>query len=344
MRPSFFHHLHPPSVPARQARWRYTLGAGGIAVFLVLVLGVTGILELFYYVPTPEQAPLSVQTIAFHVPFGSLVRNLHFWAAQLLVIVTGVHRARVVLTGSYGPPRRFNYLLGLGAFVVSVLMDFTGYVLRWDQGVQWALVVGTNLVKTIPAAGTALYTILTGGPQPGASTLLRFYSWHIFGLTLVLTILMVWHLFHVRRDGGVAVPPPALRADQERTSRAELVRREILAMLLTAAALVVLASALPAPIAAPILKMDEVATDALAPWFFLWVQQLLKWGDPFLMGIAVPLLLLFALAAIPYLLPSPPARELGRWLPPSNRSAQVIIIVIAVAWLALTVLGAQPSI
>ncbi len=85
MRPSFFHHLHPPTIPAPQARWRYTLGAGGMAVFLTLVVGVTGILEMFYYIPTPEQAALSVQTIAYLVPFGGLVRSLHYWSAQLLV-------------------------------------------------------------------------------------------------------------------------------------------------------------------------------------------------------------------------------------------------------------------
>ncbi len=343
MRPSFFHHLHPPSVPARQARWRYTLGAGGTAVFLVLVLAATGILELFYYVPTPDQAPLSVQTIAYLVPFGGLLRNLHFWAAQLLVVVSGVHLARVILTGSYAPPRRFNYVLGLGLFVVGLLLDFTGYVLRWDQGIQWALVVGTNLIKTIPIAGNGLYTMLTGGMQPGAATLLRFYSWHIFGLALALVILMVWHIFRIRRDGGIAVPPAPLRSDKKRIGRVQLVRREFLAMLLTASALIVLSASLPAPIAAPISKIDEIATDAQAPWFFLWVQQLLKWGDPLLMGVALPLLVLGALVLIPYVLPSAEPGDLGRWFPPSNRMAQYVLGVIVVAWVVLTILGSLPA-
>jgi len=130
--------------PAKQARWRYTLGAGGTAIFLMLVLGATGILEMFYYIPTPEQAAQSIQTISYLVPFGGLVRNLHFWAAQLFLIVTAVHLARVVFTGSYAPPRRFNYLLGMALFVFAILLDFTGYILRWDEGIQWALIVGTN--------------------------------------------------------------------------------------------------------------------------------------------------------------------------------------------------------
>src|SRR5512135_1080539 len=194
MRPSFFSHLHPPTIPAEQARWRYTLGAGGTAVFLLLVVGATGILEMFYYVPTPQQAALSVQTISYLVPLGGFVRNLHFWSAQLLLIVGAIHLARVVFTGSYAPPRRFNYLLGMALFVISILLDFTGYVLRWDQGVQWALVVGTNLLKTIPLVGNAVFTIATGGVEVGEQTLIRFYAWHIFGLTLGAVVLTAWHI------------------------------------------------------------------------------------------------------------------------------------------------------
>ncbi len=145
MRPSFFHHLHPPTIPAAQARWRYTLAAGGIAVFLMLILGVTGILEMFYYVPNPQEAALSVQTITYHVPFGGSIRNLHYWSAQLLLIVAAVHLLRVVFTAAYSQPRRFNYLLGLGLFVLAVLLDFTGYILRWDSGICYPLVTGTNL-------------------------------------------------------------------------------------------------------------------------------------------------------------------------------------------------------
>ncbi|MCL5611706.1 MAG: cytochrome b N-terminal domain-containing protein, partial [Chloroflexi bacterium] len=122
MRPTFFHHLHPPTIPAKQSRWRYTLGAGGMAVFLALVLVTTGALEMFYYIPTPDEAARSVQTISYLVPFGGLLRNIHFWSAQLLLIVSAVHLARIVFTGSYAPPRRFNYLLGLALFVLSILL------------------------------------------------------------------------------------------------------------------------------------------------------------------------------------------------------------------------------
>jgi quinol-cytochrome oxidoreductase complex cytochrome b subunit len=339
MRPSFFHHLHPPTIPVKQSRWRYTLGAGGLAIFLVLVVGATGILELFFYIPTPGEAALSVQTISYLVPFGGLVRNLHYWSAQFLLIVSTIHLVRVIFTGAYALPRRFNYLLGLALFVSTIMLDFTGYVLRWDQDIQWALVVGTNLIKTIPLIGNMLYAVLTGGTRPGGATLIRFYAWHIFGLTLVAAILVAWHAFRVRRDGGIAVPPPALRTDHERISRDELVRREVLAMLFAGAALILLAVFVPAPIAPPITEIAAVSADARAPWFFLWVQQMLKWGDPFIWGVLVPLILLAVLALIPYALPQPAENELGRWFPKSNRLAQITLAAIALLVILLTILG-----
>lgn len=342
MRPNFFHHLHPPTIPAAQARWRYTLGAGGMAVFLVMVLVVTGALEMFFYIPTREQAALSVQTITYLVPFGGLVRNLHFWSAQLLLIVSAVHLARVVFTGSYAPPRRFNYLLGLALFVLIILLDFTGYVLRWDTGIQWALVVGTNLVKTIPVFGDALYEILIGGAQPSQATLIRFYAWHLFGLMLPSAILIGWHAFRVRRDGGITVPPPHLRAENRRISRFELVRREVLAMIFIGSALMLLSILFPAPIAAPIKEISDLSDDAGAPWFFLWVQQMLKWGDPFLWGVAVPIAFFTILASIPYIFPQPAQSELGNWFPRSNRFAQLVLGMIALIVIVLTLLANVP--
>ncbi|MBN2148922.1 MAG: cytochrome b N-terminal domain-containing protein [Anaerolineales bacterium] len=341
MRPNFFHHLHPPTIPAPQARLRYTLGAGGLAVFFTLVTGVTGALEMFYYVPTPEGAGLSIQQLTFLVPFGGLVRNLHYWSAQLLVIFSALHLLRVVFTAAYGRPRRFNYLLGLGLLVLVLLFDFTGYGLRWDEGVRWALVTGTNLVRSIPLLGAPLYALIVGSEQPGAAMLTRFYAWHIFGLTLLLAILGVWHLFRVRRDGGIAVPPPELRTDPERITRFELVRREVLAMLVGGALLLLLAIFIPAPLAAPIGDMNAPGGEPRAPWFFLWVQQMLAWGSPFLFGVLIPLGILLLLALIPYALPNPKPAELGRWFPASGRAAQIIAVILTLLVLGLTLARAS---
>jgi len=337
-RPNFILHLHPPTIPAKQARWRYTLGAGGMAVGLALVLGITGALEMFFYVPTPDQAGASIQIITFLVPFGSLIRGMHFWAAQGLLVITTIHLARVVFTGAYAAPRRFNFLLGVILLALVFLLDFTGYVLRWDEGIRWALVVGSNLLKTIPAVGPGIYRFVMGGDLPGESTLIRFYAWHIFGLTLFFIFLLGWHIFRVRRDGGISAPPPELREEPQRISRIELFRREMLAALLALVVLIVVSVLFPAPIAPPIRDTTAALNESQAPWFFLWVQQLLRYGDAFWLGVGLPLGLLVALSTLPYLLPDIPGAQKGRWFPKAGRVAQLTIGTLALGWLALTIL------
>jgi quinol-cytochrome oxidoreductase complex cytochrome b subunit/mono/diheme cytochrome c family protein len=339
-RTTFFHHLHPPRIPALQSRFGYTLGAGGVAIFLSMILLITGLLEMYYYIPTPDQAALSVETITTLVPFGNLVRNLHYWSAQSLVIVMTIHLLRVILTGAYAPPRRFNYLLGLGLLVLILLLDFTGYVLRWDEGIRWALVVGANLLKAIPIIGNGLYQFVIGGSEPGGATITRFYTWHLFGLTLGVGILIIWHVFRVRRDGGIAVPPPLQRHERQRITRHELVRREVRAMFIVGIVLLLFSLLVPAPIGQPLSEAGVMTSDTQAPWFFLWVQQLLRFGNPFLWGVMVPVLIVIVLGLLPFVLPNVKNEELGRWFPLGNRLAQVFTSLILFAIFLLTVLGA----
>ena len=342
-RPNFLLHLHPPTIPAAQARWTYTLGTGGLAVFFTLILVVTGILEMFYYVPQPDRATISIQTMAVLVPYGGLIRNIHFWGAQLLVLVLFVHLLRIALTGAYKKPRSFNYLLGLGLLLLTLALDFTGYILRWDQGTSWALVVGTNLIKTIPKVGTGLYEFVIGGAQLGSAALIRFYSWHTFGLTLAMIVVVVWHIFRIRRDGGIAVPPAALRKNEERITRFELVHRELLLMTIAAIVLVLLSTFWPAAITPPLTNATADLTNARAPWFFLWVQQLLKLGDPFLLGILVPLVILLILVLVPYIFPKPSDADLGRWFPRGGLAVQVLIILLTLILTGLTIWAVFPT-
>ncbi|MFT3894707.1 MAG: cytochrome b N-terminal domain-containing protein [Anaerolineales bacterium] len=341
-RPNFFHHLHPPAIPAEQARFRYTLAAGGLAVFLSLILFVTGLLEMYYYVPTPDQAAISIENIDVLVPFGKLIRNLHYWSAQFLVLVATIHLLRVVLTGANASKRRFNHLLGTGLFAIILLLDFTGYILRWDEGIHWALLVGANLLKTIPWIGDGLYQFVIGGSEPGTATLTRFYAWHIFGLTTFAIVLIVWHIFRVRRDGGIAVPP-VIQKNQERIKRFELLNREVLAMTIAIIVLLLFSLFVPAPIKEPISSLGTMPGDSKAPWFFLWVQQLLKVGDPFLLGVLPPVIAIVLLGIIPYVLPNAKPEELGRWFPRGNRLAQLFTVLIILLIFILTILGTMPK-
>ncbi len=338
-RGNFYHHLHPATIPEAQSKYSYTLGAGGLAIFFSLVLLITGALEMYYYMPTTDGAAESIQVLTGIIPYGNIIRNLHFWSAQLLVITMMVHLVRIILTGAYAPPRRFNFILGLILLVLILLQDFTGYVLRWDEGIRWALVVGTNLLKTIPLIGEGFYQFVIGGAEPGAPTLIRFYAWHIFGLTLVVAGITAWHIFKVRRDGGVSAPPSTRGEKPKRIPRSVLVRKEVIAMITAGIVLLLLSVFIPAPIDQPLVENGQLVGDSQAPWFFLWIQETLQWGDPFIWGVLLPLAAVILLGLLPYIFPNAKKEELGRWLPSGNRLGQVVGITIITIIFLLTLLG-----
>ncbi len=338
-RGNFYHHLHPATIPEAQSKFSFTLGAGGLAIFFSLVLLITGALEMYYYLPTPDGAAESIQILTSIVPYGNLIRNLHYWSAQLLVITMMVHLVRIILTGAYAPPRRFNFVLGMILLVLILLLDFTGYVLRWDEGIRWALVVGTNLLKTIPGIGEGLYQFVIGGAEPGAPTLIRFYAWHIFGLTMAMAGITAWHIFRVRRDGGISAPPPVRGEKTKRIPRSKLVSKEVIAMIIAGVVLILLSVLIPAPIDQPLVENGALVGDSQAPWFFLWIQETLPWGDPFLWGVVLPLAAVILLGLLPYILPNAKKEEWGRWLPLGNRLGQIVGITIIAIIFLLTLLG-----
>jgi quinol-cytochrome oxidoreductase complex cytochrome b subunit len=331
-RPNFFYHLHPPTVPAREARFHYTFGLGGISLLLFIVLAVTGVLEMFVYVPTPEGAYESIRQIAYLAPFGWLLRNLHFWAGQLMVGTVTLHMVRVVFSGGY-KGRRFNWLIGVALLFLTLVLDFTGYVLRWDQDTSWALMVGTNLIKEVPGVGPTLYRFLVGGEGVGGPALLRFYTWHVFGLALPASILTGWHLFRVRRDGGISH-----RQGTPRVRREQLVQTELTAALLTLAALVGLSLAADAPLG-PAADPAALISEPRAPWFFLWVQELLRVAPPFVAGLLVPLAILLVLGVLPYTLDRSDV-GVGQWFNRPGRVAQVTLLIIIIGIAFLTLRGA----
>lgn len=334
-RPNFFYHLHPPTLPARESRFGYTFGLGGISLLLFLVLGVTGVLEMFLYVPTPAGAAESVRQITYLAPFGWLLRNMHYWGGQMMVGAVALHMARVVLSGGY-KGRRFNWLIGMALLVLTLLLDFTGYVLRWDQDTAIALVTGTNLINAVPGIGPMLYRLVIGGAAVGQATLLRFYAWHVLGLVSVAAVLIVWHSFRVRRDGGIShrelAPGPASRVGRE-----QLVKTELVAALLTLVVLVGLSVAVDAPLGSAA-DLTVLAAELRAPWFFLWIQELLRSAPPFLAGVLAPLAVLLLLSVLPYALDREQA-GVGEWFNRPGRAAQGVFLAVLITVIALTARG-----
>jgi quinol-cytochrome oxidoreductase complex cytochrome b subunit len=196
-----FLHVYPVKVPARVLRLRYSWRLGYIAAVLFAVLLVTGVYLMFFYTPSVTSAYGDMQELRTGVGFGQLVRNVHRWAAHLMVVVVVLHLMRVFYAGAYKRPRQFNWVLGMGLLGITLAFSFTGYLLPWDQLSYWAVTVGTNLVGYVPVVGRQLSDLLLGGPQIGQATLRRFYALHVAVLPMALALLLTVHIWRVRKDG-----------------------------------------------------------------------------------------------------------------------------------------------
>jgi len=203
---NFFLHIHPVKVHRHSLRATYTWGLGLIAFFLFLILSVSGVLLMFYYVPSTAQAYDRMLDLRGTVAFGIFLRNMHRWAAHGMVAVVFLHLARVFLTGAYKPPREFNWLLGVGLFLLTLFASFTGYLLPWDQLAFWAITVGTSIAGYAPVFGKQIRFILLGDSSVGQEALLRFYVLHVAVLPILMSVLVAVHFWRIRKDGGLSRP------------------------------------------------------------------------------------------------------------------------------------------
>src|SRR5204862_1290451 len=144
-----FLHLHPVRARASGIRLSFTWCMGGLTFFLFLVESVTGILLMFYYRPVAASAYSDIRRLREDVPLG-IMREIHRWGAHAMVITVWLHMFRVFMTGSYKPPREFNWGIGVVLLVLTLLLSFTGYLLPWDQLAIWAVTVGTNMARAHP--------------------------------------------------------------------------------------------------------------------------------------------------------------------------------------------------
>lgn len=203
---SFFLHIHPVKVSRHSLKISYTWGLGVITFFLFLILVVTGIWLMFFYVPSIEQAYTDMQKLATAVPFGMLMRSIHRWAAHLMVVTVFLHLCRVFFTGGYKRPREFNWVIGVVLWIITLMLSFTGYLLPWDQLSYWAVTVSTNIVGTFPIIGEQMRLLFLGASEAGPEALIRFYTLHIAILPVVMTVLIAVHFWRIRKDGGLSRP------------------------------------------------------------------------------------------------------------------------------------------
>ncbi len=218
VRSNVFLHVHPPYVKRKALEFSWTWGLGGISFFLLLVLTVTGILLMFYYRPTAACAWEDMQRLRHDVPYGPLLRNMHRWAAHLMVLTVWLHMLRVFMTGSYKKPREFNWVVGVGLLVLTLLLSFTGYLLPMDQLAQAAGTVAGHMAASTPLLGhqgplgealgltekNDIAFWLRGESAFGEITVLRSYVWHCVALPAAIFLLCIVHFWRIRKDGGIS--------------------------------------------------------------------------------------------------------------------------------------------
>jgi quinol-cytochrome oxidoreductase complex cytochrome b subunit len=214
---NFFLHIHPVKVRLRAIAFSQTYYLGGLSAVTAILLTVTGLFLMFYYRPAVPQAYHDMKDLEFAVSAGIFIRNLHRWAAHAMVALVFLHMIRVFFAGAYRPPREFNWVIGVLLFVVTLLLSYTGYLLPWDQLAYWAVTVGTNMADATPVIGPKIKFLMLGGNALSENALLRFYVLHCILLPAVLYMLVAIHIWRIRKDGGILLPP-ASEHDYEKRS------------------------------------------------------------------------------------------------------------------------------
>jgi quinol-cytochrome oxidoreductase complex cytochrome b subunit len=201
-----FLHIHPVRVRQHAVKFAYTFCLGGLSFFLFLVLTITGVYLMFFYVPSATSAYNDILRIQSEVVFGLLTRNIHRWAAHLMVFFVFLHMMRVFYHGAYKPPREFNWVVGVVLLFLTLFLSYTGYLLPWDQIAFWAITIGFNFAESAPVFNTISKLLIFGGLEVGQNTLLRFYVLHVIFMPLAAALFLAVHFWRIRKDGGISGP------------------------------------------------------------------------------------------------------------------------------------------
>jgi quinol-cytochrome oxidoreductase complex cytochrome b subunit len=273
--------------------------------------------------------------------FGPLVRAIHHWSANLLVLVVLLHMLRVFFTGGFHGERRFNWIIGLLLLLFILVSNFTGYLLPWDQLSYWAVTICTGMVGYLPVIGGWLQTVLRGGPEIGGATLIGFYTLHTSVAPVCLIALMAWHFWRVRKAGGVVLPREPGEDPEKKPEKVlflpHLLQREVALALILVAFVVVLSALFQAPLGAPA-NPGMSPNPAKAPWYFSGFQELLFHFHPIFAVLVIPLLAVAALVSIPYVRYD--ADPTGHWFQTAKGRRMALVaaltaMVVTTVWVLL---------
>jgi ubiquinol-cytochrome c reductase cytochrome b subunit len=309
---SFIAHIRPRYYEKGSTIFAHTFRLGFFTSFFFFVELFTGLILMIYYTPSPSEAYVSILDLLSNVPFGQMLRDLHRLGAEAMVIFTALHMLRTFLTGSYKKDRSFTWLTGVVLLLTTLLLSFSGYLLPWDQLSYWAVTIGTSMADAAPMFGNQANLLLRGAPDIAANGLLRFYLLHIILVPLAAILFISVHYYKVSREHGISlpasieegnVPDDVKRAAKQRVDYIpDLLTHEI--FLTSLGVLVLLLVVTVFNYHAPlehVANPQATPLDTEAPWYFLWLQGMLKMGDKTLMGIILPTIIFGVLFAVPYI-------------------------------------------
>src|SRR3990172_5672519 len=339
---SFLFHIRPRYYERGSTIFAHTFRLGFFTTFAFVVETITGLILMIFYTPSPSEAYDSILYLMSNVPFGSMMRDLHRLGAEAMVIFTALHMLRTFLTGSYKKDRSFPWLSGVILLGITLFLSFSGYLLPWDQLAYWAVTIGTSMAEAFPLIGDQVNLLFRGAPDIGAGGLLRFYLLHVVLLPLAAILVLSIHYYKVAREHGISQParidegkasPEELKNAKQRIDYIpDLLTHEVF---LTALGMFILVAAIafniygPAPLE-HIANPQQTPLDTKAPWYFWWLQGMLKLGDKTLMGVILPGIMTAILLGIPYIDRNPHRSMFKRpWAVGAGLLATLVIVVLS---------------
>jgi len=320
----------------RQSIWYYF---GGMTLFLFVVQVVTGILLLLYYRPSAENAFESVQFIMTEVKFGWLVRSIHSWSANLMILTLFIHMFSVYFMRAYNRPRELTWVSGVVLLFISVGFGFSGYLLPWNEVSFFATKVGTDIAGVIPVAGKTMLRFLRGGDEVTGATLTRFFGFHVAVLPALATVVIAIHVLLVQLH-GMHVPTRYEQNYRRMKFFPNFLMRDLIGWILAIGVLAALAALFPWELGVKADPFAPAPAGIKPEWYFLFMFQTLKYipakifmFDGEVIGILFFMLGGAALLVIPFINRSPDQHPRRRMI--FNVFGVIVLLYIIV----MTVIG-----
>lgn len=340
---SFIMHIRPKYYQRGSTWFTHTWRLGWFSTYFFVVETVTGIILMLFYAPTPEEAYGDMLYILSGVPYGELMRDLHRLGAEGMVATVILHMVRVYFTGSYKAERAFTWFTGVILLLVTLLLSFSGYLLPWDQLAYWAVTIGTSMAEAAPLVGMEVNLLLRGALDIWSDGLLRFYLLHVLLMPLLAIVFISIHYYKVAREHSISLPASVSEGTMDKEEkkhqeeRIDLIPNLIIhELMLSAVTLLLMVAAAITFYDAPLEQHADPQVTPLhteAPWYFLWLQGMLKLGDKTLMGIILPTLIFALLFVVPWIDRNP--HRLARRRP----VAVAIGVLTTISFLVMTYMG-----